>query len=136
MNPISYDLLERKKAVLLEELSLIKSISKDYYDRRGEKLVQNALLHSMQNAIAAVIDSAQHIVSEKGATAESYSDAIDKLGVLGVLDRKFATEFSRVARLRNVMVHLYENINFEYIWSLLPKFVSDCNSFLKALEKI
>lgn len=62
----------------------------------------------MQNCIAAVIDIAQHIAAEKlSSPPESYSDAILSLGSIGALDQAFAEEFARVAKLRNVLVHLY-----------------------------
>ncbi|MDZ4785454.1 MAG: HepT-like ribonuclease domain-containing protein [bacterium] len=116
MNPIKYDLLEKKQAILLKEIALIKKIEKEYFNQRAEELVQHALLHAMQNAIAATIDISQHICAELSKDAvESYAESIERSGDLGVLPKELVAHFSRIAKLRNIMVHLYDNINFEYI---------------------
>jgi uncharacterized protein YutE (UPF0331/DUF86 family) len=58
-----------------------------------------------------------------------------ELGVLGVLEQKFAEEFCRVAKLRNVLVHLYDNVDTDFLFSLTPRLIKDTQSFIKQLEK-
>ncbi len=90
----------------------------------------------MQTAIAAVIDISQHITAEKGSlTNASYAEAIEHLGELKIFPEEFASSFARVAKLRNVMVHLYDNINFDLIWSLVPNLIKDSSQFIKYLDK-
>jgi uncharacterized protein YutE (UPF0331/DUF86 family) len=78
---------------------------------------------------------AKHVVSEKGgAVPETYADSVERLGGLGVLDSGFAAEFSRVAKLRNVLVHLYDNVDIEFLFSLVSKLIADLKRFLKELK--
>ena len=103
MNPIRLDVIEKKKRIILDGLKVLAEAQRRYERDSSDAIVQHALMHAMQNCIAAIIDIAQHITSEKlGRTSESYSDAIRDLAVVGVLDQSFADNFSRVAKLRNV----------------------------------
>lgn len=135
MNPIKIDLLERKKLILKEEIALIKKIEKEFGDKKSEPIIQRALLHAIQTAIAAIIDISQHIASEKSESpTTSYAEAIEIMGKLKIVPAEFASDFSRVAKLRNVMVHLYDHIDYNFIWSLIPKFLDDSSKFLKFLD--
>jgi len=135
MNPIKYDMLERKRDFVYSRLKLLSSLLKQ---KRlvGNDVHESALCHAMQLAIAGIIDVAQHIVIEKtGKEPSSYTDAIEQLGTLGILEPKFATDFARVAKLRNVLVHLYDNVDMKFLVSLVPKFIKDTKMFFKAVMK-
>ena len=135
MNPILLDVIERKKAIIRQELGLLKELAKQPISPETDLIIRHALCHSMQNAITAVIDIAQHIVTEKSEAAlDSYADSIEKLGDLKVLDRQFACEFSRAAKLRNVLVHLYDNVDIAFLASLLPKLITDLQRFVRELK--
>jgi uncharacterized protein YutE (UPF0331/DUF86 family) len=134
MNPVKIDIIEKKSAIIAREIKLLTRIEKTPVTRESDELIQHALCHSMQNAIAAVIDLAQHIVAEKSsAIPESYSECILELSTLGIIPKDFAQDFSRVAKLRNVLVHLYDNVDIEFLFSLLPRFKSDLKKFLRCL---
>lgn len=137
MNPIRIDVIEKKKRIILDELKILAEVQRRYQLDPSDLIVQHALMHAMQNCIAAIIDIAQHITSEKlGRTSESYSDAIRDLAVAGVLDQPFADNFSRVAKLRNVLVHLYDSVDIAFLFSLVPNFVKDTKTFLKQIGKL
>jgi uncharacterized protein YutE (UPF0331/DUF86 family) len=136
MTPIDVDLISRKRDFILRELRLLKELQKRRVNARSELLIQHALVHSVQNLISAVIDIAQHIVAEKGsAPPSSYADSIAQLGTLGVLPAKFATEFSHAAKMRNILVHAYENLNVELVVKALPQLIRDTQKFLRAVNK-
>jgi uncharacterized protein YutE (UPF0331/DUF86 family) len=52
-----------------------------------------------------------------------------------VLDQPFADAFSRVAKLRNVLVHLYDTVDIGFLFSLVPALIKDTKSFLRQLTK-
>jgi uncharacterized protein YutE (UPF0331/DUF86 family) len=66
---------------------------------------------------------------------ESCSDAILSLGSIGALDQAFAEEFARVAKLRNVLVHLYDNVDHNFLFSLVPKLIQDSKRFVREITK-
>jgi uncharacterized protein YutE (UPF0331/DUF86 family) len=135
MNPVKVDVIERKKTTILAELKILAEIQRRFQAGQRDAILEHALLHAMQNCIAAVIDIAQHIVAEKQPSPpESYSEAIATLGALGVLEQPFADEFARVAKLRNVLVHLYDNVDHNFLFSLVPNLVRDSKKFVKQVS--
>lgn len=83
------------------------------------------------------VDIAQHIVTERGAEVPpSYSECVAALGPLGVLDQNFSQEFSRVAKLRNVLVHQYDDLDLSFLASLVPKLLENLKVFLKAIDLV
>lgn len=135
MNPIKIDIIEKKSRIILDELEVLAEIESRRDSLTNDPILEHALAHAMQNCIAAVIDIAQHICAEKlESPPESYSDAIAALGPLGVLDSQFAEEFSRVAKLRNVLVHLYDNVDYRFLFSLVPSLRQDTKMFLKHIS--
>lgn len=137
MTPIEHEMLERKRELIARELKLIRELIKRRVSKKSDLILQHALCHSLQNAISATIDIAQHIVAERtSAVPQSYSESIELLAQAKILPKKFAFEFSQVAKLRNVVVHAYENLDVDYLASILPKFVKDMSIFIKATKKI
>jgi uncharacterized protein YutE (UPF0331/DUF86 family) len=135
MNPIKIDVIERKKTTILAELKILAEIQQRYQARQVDAILEHALSHAMQNCIAAVIDIAQHIVAEKmPSPPESYSEAISALGALGVLEQPFADECARVATLRTVRVHLYDNVDHDFLFSLVPNLIRDSKKFVKQVS--
>jgi uncharacterized protein YutE (UPF0331/DUF86 family) len=135
MNPVKIDVIERKKTTILAELKILSEIQRRYQAGQRDEILEHALSHAMQNCIAAVIDIAQHIVAEKQSSPpESYSEAIVTLGALGVIEQSFADEFARVAKLRNVLVHLYDNVDHNFLFSLVPNLIRDSKQFVKQVS--
>ena len=135
MNPIKRDLVQRKIEIILSRLDLLRKLDLQKINASSDLMLQEALCHAMQNAIAAAIDIGQHICAEKLASApETYTEAILQLAQAGVLDQEFADDFSRVAKLRNVLVHLYEHVDIGFIASLVPKFIADFTHFVERVR--
>jgi uncharacterized protein YutE (UPF0331/DUF86 family) len=137
MNPIRLDVIEKKRRIIVDEMKVLKEAQRLYQEKGPNSIVEHALMHAMQNCISAIIDIAQHVTSEKlGRSPESYSEAIRDLGLAGVLEKEFADRFARVAKLRNVLVHLYDSVDIAFLFSLVPMFIKDTTTFLKSLDGI
>jgi uncharacterized protein YutE (UPF0331/DUF86 family) len=137
MNPIRLDVIEKKRRIILDEIKVLNEAQRLYEANGSNTIVEHALMHALQNCISAIIDIAQHLTSEKlGRTPESYSEAIRDLGAAGVLDPAFAERFSRIAKLRNVLVHLYDSVDVAFLFSLVPTFIKDTAAFTKALDGV
>ncbi len=139
MSPIDTNTLERKLANIIKELSLLSDFTTSGELSADSNIRdQYALLHSLQNALSAVIDISQHIVCEEGGMIpDSYADAILKLANLGYLNSEFAKRFSEAARFRNKLVHSYEEIDISKVVTDLPRMISDLKEFVKSVgEKI
>ena len=70
------------------------------------------LLRRMQTAIEGCIDAAQHVCSSEGWGApDSNAHAMLVLGSHGVLEDELAEAIADHARFRNVLVHLYADVD-------------------------
>ena len=137
MNPVRLDVIEKKRRIILDEIKVLTEAHRLFETNSSNSIVEHALMHAMQNCISAIIDIAQHVTAEKsGRVAESYSEAIRELGSLGILEQPFADQFCRVAKLRNVLVHLYDSVDMAFLVSLVPNLIKDTKVFLKSLDAI
>lgn len=137
MSPLSRDLLNRKRQFILLELKLLDRLLDIRKTMQVDVVVEHALCHVLQNILAAIIEVAQRIVAERlGAVPESYADSIEKLAELNLLDGAFAAEFARAAKLRNVVVHAYENLKMDLVWTAAEKLWKDSLTFLGAIDKV
>jgi uncharacterized protein YutE (UPF0331/DUF86 family) len=137
MNPVRLDVIDKKQRIILDEIKVLIEAHRLFEANSSNSIVEHALMHAMQNCISAIIDIAQHITAERsGRVAESYSEAIRELGSLGILEQSFAERFCRVAKLRNVLVHLYDAVDMAFLVSLVPNLIKDTKVFLKSLDAI
>lgn len=135
MSPIDFDVIEQKKAVILQELKVLKRLEDERISASSDIFLKHVLCRSIQNATSATIDIAQHIVSQHASSVPtSYSEAIERLGAIGSLDSKFAHDLAAIARLRNVVVHLYEKLDFDRLALAIPVLRKQLNLFLKNLK--
>ena len=121
----------------MAELALLDKLLEMRKTMRVDAVVEHALCNSVQNIISAIVDIAQHIVSERtSGVPDSYAEAIERLGELGVLEERFASELARAAKLRNVVVHAYENLKMELVWDSASRLQKDATKFLRATDAL
>jgi len=88
----------------------------------------------LQLAAESVLDLANHLISERGGrTPESYRDSIRVLAEEGVLPEELASCIEAWAGLRNVLIHLYLEVDHETIWEVLTDDLGDLESFAAAV---
>ncbi|HPA82225.1 MAG TPA: DUF86 domain-containing protein [Thermoanaerobaculales bacterium] len=116
----------------LQVLAAHRGLSLDELDANTEArwIVERGLQLCAQN----VLDIATHIAAGRGRDVPDYASAIDELGRLGVLDRRFASGFRSVAGFRNVVVHGYLDIELEILTALLNERLRDFESFAAQVE--
>jgi uncharacterized protein YutE (UPF0331/DUF86 family) len=88
-------MLERYRGLLAED-------APDPYRRR----------HLVQSAAQVCIDVANHVIASEGHRApKDYGDAFRVLAEVGVLDEALAERMVSLAGARNVIVHLYAEVD-------------------------
>ena len=86
----------------------------------AEPDLQTLAEHHLQVAIQSAIDIAVHILAEDfPETPEDYASAFRSLGRVGVVEEGLADRLASAAGLRNVIVHLYMDVDMERVWSSL-----------------
>lgn len=130
---MSPDVLARKLAKLRVFLSDLRpyegvsvpAVEEDHY--RVERLLQ--LLVEVATDILA------HELARLGVVPASYRDAARKAAEEGLLPEELGVSLERAAGLRNVLVHLYEDLDMEILAASVEPALKDFGEFLKLFQE-
>ena len=107
----------------------------------GEEIEENyemrsAIERSFQLAIESALDIAEIVISSKGfEKPEDYKSTILILGKHSVLPMDFAEEFSSAAGFRNILVHMYEEVDIKILYDFLHDKLKDFDKFARYIIK-
>jgi uncharacterized protein YutE (UPF0331/DUF86 family) len=130
---LSPEVLARKLAKLRVFLSDLRpyagaslhAVEEDHY--RVERLLQ--LLVEVATDILA------HELARLGVVPASYRDAVRKAVEEGLLSEELGESLERAAGLRNVLVHLYEDLDMEVLTASVEPALNDFGQFLKLFQE-
>jgi len=113
--------IENKLRLLEQKLSEIESWEIDSFEVFSQStLLCNAVERALQVAVEIMIDVAERILAlEKLPPSRTSSEAISKLVELRILPT--ADKFVDMIRFRNFIVHRYEYIDREVLFSIITK---------------
>jgi len=72
---------------------------------------------------------------KKKEVAQSYYEAIDTLGEIGVLPREFAYKFAKIASFRNFLAHDYEKVDYLVICEDILQKLDDIYKYLEYIKE-
>ena len=114
----------------LDFLRSYKSISKEELEENYE--LESAIERNFQLAIEVVLDIGEIIISaEDFEKPEDYRSIILILGKKGIIPKDFAESFADIAGFRNILVHLYEDLDIEKLHNYLQNNLEDISEFTK-----
>ena len=88
-------------------------------------------------AIEGTIDICNHIVVKAGGRAPNdHADCFAVLGELNILKPNFVERLRKMARFRNLLVHLYWKVDDKKVYQILSKDIQDIQDYLNSIEKI
>jgi uncharacterized protein YutE (UPF0331/DUF86 family) len=125
---ISRKLRNMKK--YLDFLRSYKSITKEELEENYE--LESAIERNFHLAIESVLDIGEIIISaEDFEKPEDYRSIILILGKKGIIPKDFAEYFADIAGFRNILVHLYEDLDIEKLHNYLQNNLEDISEFAK-----
>lgn len=78
----------------------------------------------------AAIDLCNHIVARRGGRApQDYADCFAILAELDVIDLDLANRLKRMARFRNLIVHLYWRVDNRRVYQIIHANLDDLDAF-------
>jgi len=115
-----------------EHLALIRSIKDDCEARfNSDQLYRGALLHYLYLLSDSCIVLAELVIKERGLRiSQSYAEAFDILGESGILDKRFAYDFAKIAGFRNFLAHDYEKVDGMFICKQILGKLDDIDAFI------
>jgi len=112
-----------KKLKELSELEKHKFLS-DYRNYDTAK-------YNLQAAVEAMLDIAAHIISREGYTSpDTSADSFRILADEKIITEDMLLKFVKMTKFRNRIVHLYDQIDEEYIYQIINNNLSDIESFV------
>jgi len=122
----------RKLNFMQKCVRYLKSIDTDNNNLDMNYELRSAVERNFQLAIESAIDIGEIIISEKGfERPEDYRSVFLILGRQGIIPMDFAEDFSIAAGFRNVLVHIYEEIDSSLLDVFLTKRLDDFDKFAK-----
>ena len=125
----------------LEQLGEYVSILREYQNYDLEEIRDNLTLRGaveryMEISLACVIDICEMIISsEKLRRPDTYRKVILTLGKNGILPEDFAEKLAPAAGFRNVLVHMYADIDIVKLYSHLQNDIDDLELFAEYIAK-
>ena len=134
---ISKDVVNAMIDLIDENIRLIEEIrSQDYESFSGSFRDIQAAKHSLQEAIEACLDIGSHIIAERGfRRPEDYREIFKVLEENGIIDNLLSTKLQEMARLRNLLVHRYGEIDIKRIYIIMSEDMKDIQEFVKSILK-
>ncbi len=130
---MSPDVLARK----LERLSRYLVDLESHRGRTSTDIRENPyeVERLLELVIQVAMDVVAHLLAEEGVTPSSYRAAFEEAGQKGLLPVDLAGRLADAAGLRNVLVHLYEDIDYEIVARSIDRALQDFGEFMEVFRQ-
>lgn len=119
------------------KLEIVRDRLRFLAEKEHELSVQRdrqAVKHSLQESIEACLDVANHVISAEGlGRPDDYADYFPCLARHDLISPALADRLSEMARFRNVLVHLYDEVNVQTLQEVLDEDLDDIRAFATAI---
>jgi uncharacterized protein YutE (UPF0331/DUF86 family) len=134
---VDKETLAARLAKLREALQRLDAIAKKPRDEYLRSEVDRPLSeHYLRIALEAMLDTGNHIISAEGFRKPmQLRDIPIILAEEGVLARELSERLARAAGLRNRLVHLYAEVDYEILYSVLQTDMKDLVLFAEAVGR-
>lgn len=116
----------------LAELNEFRAMSVESFvqDRRAV----NSAKYLLIVATEAALDICNHLVSRRGQRSPAdYADCIGILAEMGAIDPDLRGRLVKMARFRNLIVHLYWRVDDREVHRVIREDLSDLDRYLRAV---
>lgn len=124
------DKILRKLNFMQRCVSYLRSVDADSIELENNYQLRSAVERNFQLAIESAIDIGEIIISrERFERPEIYRSVFLILGKNGIIPGEFAEGFAQAAGFRNVLVHIYEDIDMSILYMFLTERLDDFDEF-------
>ncbi|MBI4588662.1 MAG: DUF86 domain-containing protein, partial [Candidatus Rokubacteria bacterium] len=116
----------------LRELQEIGQTPRDVFLRDSRAI--NSAKYLLIVAAEAVLDICNHLAARKGGRSpEDYADCIAILAEIGAIDEELKVRLIRMAKFRNLLVHLYWKVEDDEIHRVIQEDLADFDRYLASV---
>jgi len=106
-------------------------------DLKKDRDKRNMVLHAMLVSIQAAIDVATNLIVKEGlGKPKTYRETFEILGQASLISEELAEELSDLAGFRNVLVHIYWQLDLDQVYGVLQNDLKTLKSFLQEVKRL
>lgn len=122
------------REVLARKLRALERYLDDLRPHRGtspERLRESPyeVERLLELMVQVAVDVVTHELAERGATPESYRDAFLRAAAADLIPEGLSRRLADAAGLRNVLVHMYDEIDYEIVAESVDRALEDFATF-------
>lgn len=118
----------------LSKLEIISKSTEEDFLSSAEKI--DSSKYNLIVAIEGAIDICNHIVAKAGGRAPcDYADCFQILGELKIFSDDFVQELKKLARFRNLLVHLYWHVDNRRVYALIRDIITHLRVYIERIGK-
>ena len=119
----------------LERLENIKNLTKEEFLKNQDQ--RDIASYRLLVAIEAALNLCYHISAKKLKKApDEYAECFGILGEAGIISIDLAEQLKKMARFRNMLVHMYWKMDYEILFDILQKDLELLRQFTKAVTAL
>lgn len=132
---VSKEKISQKFVQLDEYIETLKQISANPLERfLNDKILIGGAKYYLQVSIECCLDVANHLISsEKYRAPRDYSDSFKVLEEENVIPSELCTKLRQMAKFRNRLVHLYGEIDDQFVHAFMKNDLNDLLEFRQVI---
>lgn len=124
--------------VLVRKLAYLRQLLQDLepYRHATEKQVLDEhykLERLLELLVMTATDLLSHLLHEKGILAETYRSTFELAGKHGLIPAELASHLEQAAGMRNILVHMYEDIDYTILHASIEPALDDFGTLVTHL---
>lgn len=122
--------------VLARKVGRLRTLLKDLTPHAG-KSVEDVIVDRyeierlLELLVQVAVDLVTHELGERGLVPDSYRHAFLEAGRIGLLPEDLAARLADAASLRNVLIHLYDDIDYDIVALSIGRALVDFGSLVQ-----
>ncbi len=133
--------IDRERIVfLIGEIEKSLTVLKEFSLKGSEEIISDlkilgSIKYYLIVAIEACIDISNHIIAKEHlGVPQTYSDCFRILQENNIISNHLAQKLINMAKFRNLLVHLYWDINDKKIYDIIQSELDDFKEFIKQIS--
>jgi uncharacterized protein YutE (UPF0331/DUF86 family) len=119
----------------LERLDQIRALPQDVFLADQDTL--DVACYRLLVAIEAALQICFHISARRlRRVPEEYAECFAILGEAGVLSKDLSQDLQRIARFRNMLVHVYWKVDYDRVYRIVQEHLNDLRAFVRAVGEL
>ncbi|MEW5766373.1 MAG: HepT-like ribonuclease domain-containing protein [bacterium] len=125
---------------LREAMKKLKKLSgrfSSFSEFEAMEETRDLCIHYLRIALESVLDVCRHFLAVTGVSLTDYNSTnlIKLSGEKGLLPYSFANKIKGMAGMRNAIVHVYWNLDYQVIYKAITENLADLDEFAKRVEE-